>query len=156
MSPKARPLRERFDEKTVLQPGTACLLWAAHTNAKGYGVLRVDGKNKLATHVAWFLKYGYWPEQLNHTCDTPACVSTDHLYEGGQKENFRDCVARGRCKVTAAAVAAQRAKTHCPAGHAYSGDNLYVDVKGRRYCRQCHRERSKARYYSQPQEVKEA
>lgn len=30
-----------------------------------------------------------------------------------------------------------RAKTHCPRGHPYSGDNLYVNKLGRRNCRAC-------------------
>lgn len=27
--------------------------------------------------------------------------------------------------------------THCPQGHPYAGDNLYVDTRGRRLCRIC-------------------
>lgn len=30
-----------------------------------------------------------------------------------------------------------RDKTHCPKGHPYSGDNLYVRPNGKRECRQC-------------------
>ncbi len=30
-----------------------------------------------------------------------------------------------------------RLKTHCPRGHPYSGDNLYIGSRGGRYCRQC-------------------
>lgn len=32
-------------------------------------------------------------------------------------------------------------KSHCPHGHPYSGDNLYIDPKGNRRCRQCRRDR---------------
>jgi hypothetical protein len=32
-----------------------------------------------------------------------------------------------------------RTKTHCPKGHSYSGDNVYV-YRGSRYCRECQRE----------------
>jgi len=28
-------------------------------------------------------------------------------------------------------------KSHCPKGHPYSGDNLYIDPKGNRRCRAC-------------------
>lgn len=31
----------------------------------------------------------------------------------------------------------QAAKTHCPQGHPYSGDNLYVSRSGDRQCRSC-------------------
>lgn len=36
-----------------------------------------------------------------------------------------------------AAAAKRRAKTHCPSGHPYSGENLYVHRDGRRVCRAC-------------------
>lgn len=31
----------------------------------------------------------------------------------------------------------RRAITHCPSGHEYAGENLYVDPTGRRHCRAC-------------------
>ena len=31
--------------------------------------------------------------------------------------------------------------THCPKGHPYSGDNLYIRNCGRRMCRACNNER---------------
>lgn len=40
----------------------------------------------------------------------------------------------------------QRSKTHCPAGHPYSGDNLMIDANtGYRKCKQCHREKARLR-----------
>jgi hypothetical protein len=38
-----------------------------------------------------------------------------------------------------------KAKTHCPAGHPYAGDNLYVGKNGNRKCRACQRKRMRAR-----------
>lgn len=35
------------------------------------------------------------------------------------------------------------AKTHCPQGHEYSGDNLGIQPDGRRYCLTCKRERGR-------------
>jgi len=32
-------------------------------------------------------------------------------------------------------------KEYCPQGHPYNEENTYVDKKGRRSCRVCHRER---------------
>jgi hypothetical protein len=34
-------------------------------------------------------------------------------------------------------------KTHCKEGHAYAGDNLFINSEGRRRCRLCHRARSR-------------
>lgn len=36
-------------------------------------------------------------------------------------------------------------KTECPAGHPYDAENTYVDKRGKRYCNECGRQRSKAR-----------
>jgi hypothetical protein len=33
---------------------------------------------------------------------------------------------------------------HCPKGHPYNGNNLYVDRIRRRYCQTCHRTRMAA------------
>ena len=33
----------------------------------------------------------------------------------------------------------RRAISHCPAGHEYAGDNLYVTPTGRRSCKECNR-----------------
>jgi hypothetical protein len=37
----------------------------------------------------------------------------------------------------AAAAAARRAQTHCKRGHELSGNNLYVNPKGLRTCKEC-------------------
>jgi hypothetical protein len=37
-------------------------------------------------------------------------------------------------------------KTHCTRGHPYSGDNLVVDAKGHRGCRECQRLKDRAHY----------
>jgi HNH endonuclease len=143
----SKTLHVQFEEKTCPEPNSGCLLWTAATTKKGYGVLRVAGVLKYAHHVAWYLAFGRWPKQLNHHCDTPSCCETSDLYEGNHVQNSRDCIARGRFKnnMTEAIMrqgqprgaAAQRAKTHCPLGHPYEGDNLYVAASGARKCRAC-------------------
>jgi hypothetical protein len=37
-------------------------------------------------------------------------------------------------------------KTHCPQGHPYSGENLMIQSNGRRRCRACNNEQSRAHY----------
>lgn len=95
------PLKKRFwmkvDKSLGLGPWGNCWEWRGGLNNKCYGLIGVDsGKLKLATHVRWFLKYGYWPKQLNHTCDNSLCIRLSHLYEGTQKQNTEDKVKRGR------------------------------------------------------------
>ena len=59
--------------------------------------MNIDGqKSKLTTHIRWYLRHGYWPKQINHHCDNPACVRLSHLYEGTHAENMADKVWRGR------------------------------------------------------------
>lgn len=60
-----------------------------------------------------------------------------NLSWGTSAENSADTVAHGNHR--------NSQKTHCPAGHPYAGDNLYVNPKGRRECRACHRERTRER-----------
>ena len=44
-----------------------------------------------------------------------------------------------------ASGAVRSAITHCPKGHPYSGDNLYIDPIGQRHCKECVRLRYLAR-----------
>lgn len=144
-----KTLRQRFEEKVRYEPRTGCLLWTAGTSEDGYGVMRAGGGLKYAHHVAWFLHFGEWPVQLNHYCDTPACCAIKHVRKGTQRENIRDCIARGRFsnnmtdlirqKGQPMGAAAQKAKTHCPRGHAYEGVNLYIAKNGARKCHECRR-----------------
>jgi hypothetical protein len=39
----------------------------------------------------------------------------------------------------AAAAEKRRALTHCRRGHSYSGENLYIDSRGKRHCKECNR-----------------
>lgn len=96
---------ERFWQKVdksntiIARPGLQpCWLWTGATaNELGYGVINVGGKIRRATHMAIWIATGKWPRlQALHECDNPPCVRFDHLREGTQLENVRDCIARGR------------------------------------------------------------
>lgn len=88
-------LKERFWSK-VYKEGK-CRVWVCATHGGGYGAFGIGEKQLTATHVAWFLHYGKWPTKfLLHTCDNPPCVRWDHLFEGTNKDNMADMVAKGR------------------------------------------------------------
>lgn len=106
-----------------------CVEWAGLRFRDGYG--RVGSKQ--AHRVAWEQTYGPIPEGLFvlHRCDNRPCVNPEHLFLGTNTDNMQDMVAKGRH------VNPQNAKTHCPAGHPYTGANLRIEPPGRRRCRTC-------------------
>lgn len=115
-----------------------CWLWTASGVKGGYGRYTVGGERVLAHRFAYELLVGPIPKglTLDHLCRNRACVNPRHLEPVTHAEN----VKRGE------SGAWLRAKTHCPKGHPYSGDNLAI-CKGGRVCRACSRERSLAHYY---------
>lgn len=112
-----------------------CWLWIAGTT-KGYGRFWLNGRPRGAHQVAWEMKHGPIPDGLepDHLCRVRHCVNDAHLEPVTRAENTR------RGGSGAVAAARQLAKTHCPQGHPYSGDNLYVTTSGYRKCRTCGRE----------------
>ena len=44
----------------------------------------------------------------------------------------------------------RRTKSHCPMGHPYEGDNVYIDPKGNKRCRACKRRWRISRSKSEP------
>lgn len=119
----------------VEQSGT-CLLWTG-ASTQGYGRVWYLGKVWLAHRVAWHLKHGSVPDELDHlrdVCSSKLCVNTDHLEDVTHREN----VARGAWGDKWAERAAQ---THCSKGHEFTEENTYAG-KRQRDCRTCRRERS--------------
>lgn len=116
-----------------------CHLWLAARDPNGYGRFRVGDRTVLAHR--WILGHlrgvplGQG-ENACHHCDNPPCVNQDHLYIGTHTDNMRDISESAEGHYNAR-------KTHCPHGHPYSGDNLYIiPGSGSRVCRTCARHRA--------------
>ena len=130
LKPKKQTREDRFWGKVVKTE--SCWLWTGNKTPLGYGQL---GRNHTGSNYVHRLSYemtfGDIPEGLviDHLCRNRNCVNPDHLEVVTQREN----ILRGD------GVAAKNAKkTHCPNGHALSGDNLYTYNNGRhRRCRVC-------------------
>lgn len=133
-------VEQKFLSRTIPEPNTGCLLWTGAEGLDGYGLFSVFGKTLRAHRVAWMLWRGPIPQGpgalgviVCHRCDTPFCVNPDHLFLGTQRDNIRDCIAKGRSGVTGS--------THCLAGHEWNAENTYIRPDGNRGCRPCNARR---------------
>jgi hypothetical protein len=141
----AKPVQtvaDRLFAKATAGPGN-CLIWTGALNDGGYGLISIDGRNRRAHRVAYEQVIGPIPDgmELDHTCHNQddtcpggrclhrRCVNPHHLEPVSKQENAL------RSKLTRTGRNVRR--THCPKGHPYSGENLYVDPTGRRACRAC-------------------
>lgn len=106
-----------------------CWEWLGSHDRNGYAIF---GRT-VAHRVAYALTSGPVPDglELDHLCSNRGCVNPAHLEPVTRREN----VHRSR---SFAAINAR--KTHCPKGHPYSGDNLYVSRSGDRHCVTCRAE----------------
>ena len=105
--------RARFLSKVERRDPDVCWPWLAST-ANGYGLFYLDGKLRIATHVALLVERGVWPGKSHvcHRCDNPICVNPGHLFLGSARDNHRDKASKGRAakKLTARDVADIRAR----------------------------------------------
>lgn len=139
--PIKRTTVERFWAKVDTSGGPdACWPWTARLDCHGYGRLNITSRWVMAHRFSYELHVGPIPEghQLDHLCRNRACQNAKHLEPVTLLENVR----RG------AAGAYLRARTHCPQGHPYSGENLRVEIGkyARRRCRICRSMEDARRY----------
>lgn len=95
----AKPLLDRLMSKAHAIPFSGCLIWTGDCDKDGYGVISNQGK-RIATHRAAYALFKGPPEKfVCHTCDVPACINPDHLYDGTNSDNMRDRSRRGRANL---------------------------------------------------------
>lgn len=112
-----------------------CIRWpGAHRKSDGRPVIG----GRYVYRIVFEQRYGRLlvGQILHHTCGAEWCINPEHLVPMTQGQHLKEHGNSGDW--------GQRFKTHCPAGHPYSGGNLYA-YKTERRCKACHRE-AKLRY----------
>lgn len=98
-NPDQADVAKRFWEKVHKgDAADACWVWVASTTRRGYGTIRIGGRQLAAHRLSWELHNGPISDGLFvcHRCDNPMCVRPDHLWLGSHTENMQDMVAKGR------------------------------------------------------------
>lgn len=131
---KPRPISERFWPK--VEKTDSCWNWiGAIDNRTGFGVIKQEGKSSciLAHRVSYELNIGEIPNGMRvlHSCGNRKCVNPAHFYLELRPSEVN------------------KTKTHCPLGHPYSGENLYLrpnsNKRGCKACIKISKEKSKAK-----------
>lgn len=132
-----KPLEHRFSEKIGSTSSSDCWPWVGARVRGLHGHMDKTWIGEtVASRISWILFKGKIPKGLFvlHKCDNPPCVNPNHLFLGTQQDNVDDMWKKGRANNVLAKENLK--KTHCPQGHPYAGDNLYV-YKNNRMCKQC-------------------
>jgi hypothetical protein len=110
-----------------------CWNWKSPLD-NGYGRFWLQNRTALAHRISYLFFKGEIPngKQLDHLCRNRSCVNPNHLEAVDIKTN----VLRG------IGPSAQNArKTHCKQNHLLSGENLFVNNRNQRVCKECHKVR---------------
>ena len=135
-----RPAIERFQEKvqiseTLFYNGSPCWEWTGcRSKTTGYGQFKPDGRRgaKLSSPHRFSYEYHIGPipdgQEVDHLCKVRHCCNPQHL------EAVTVQVNRKR---------RNEDQTHCKWGHELTDDNVYMNPKGARMCRECNRQRAR-------------
>lgn len=137
--PKPVSAAVRFAAK-CRSSSSGCIEWIGATNNSGYGTFYASPGRYTMAH-RWSFEREFGPISqglyLDHLCRNTSCVNPHHLEAVTQQVNL----LRGKT-----ISACNAAKTHCPHGHPYSGNNLYAPAGAKqRYCKTCMTERDRNR-----------
>lgn len=127
-----KTVEQRFGEKLWVEGD--CIIWMGVRSGSGYGQVWIDNRHQQAHRVAYEWMRGPIPAglTLDHLCRVRHCVNPEHLEPIANRGN----ILRG-----IGPTAQNARRTHCPAGHPYTGNNLILRAGGRRQkrrgCRQC-------------------
>lgn len=136
-----KPIIERFlnkisVSKTNFHNTTPCWDWIACKTNRGYGHFRPNGKLVGSYRFSYEYYNGEIPKglEIDHLCRNPKCVNPKHLEPVTHAENVRRGMS-GKINNW------ESNRTHCPHGHEYSKENIYIGKNKNgsksRNCRTC-------------------
>lgn len=127
---------------TMKDQREGCCEWRGKKNAKGYGIVLINGKQFFAHRLAVALSGRDIPSNkvCDHLCRNTSCINPEHI----ELVSIRENTMRGM------SIAAQYARRGtCSKGHRYTPANtrLQKDKRGAvaRHCRRCYADREYAR-----------
>lgn len=146
------PTGERIWSRIEKRGPDECWPWLGTQNGRGYGIHSIYlGNGKTTTirphRFVYEQEIGPIPadKQIDHICHSwnPDCTKGDDC-------PHRSCCNPAHLRAVTAQVNTDRAraapgvrnwqmlKTHCPADHAYTPENIKLGSHGERKCRKCH------------------
>lgn len=140
--PSHSELVSRFGAKFVPDPNSGCWLWTAGGTFGGYGAFWMGYDRGLmpASRASWIIHRGAIPNGLFvlHRCDVRCCVNPNHLFLGTVADNSADMIAKGRENPWGRHVST------CKRGHQFTPENTRISRVGKRVCRTCKRDHTRA------------
>lgn len=95
--------KDRFETKFVIVE-SGCWEWMHNLSHNGYGLFPIRTGKKTINFRAHRFSYELYKGPIGdglvvmHSCDNPKCVNPSHLSVGTVKDNYLDCLRKGRAR----------------------------------------------------------